>query len=51
LRPGRAVQLRSGRLDVGEAGEVASGGGQLEPELVACPAEVVQLAADADRLD
>ena len=45
------VQLRSGRLDVGEAGEVVGRGGQFEPEFVAGPAEVAQLAARADRLD
>ena len=44
-------RLRGGRLDVGQAGKVVSGGGQFEPELVAGPAQVAQLAAGADRLD
>lgn len=44
----RAARLRSGRLEVGQAGEVV-GGGEFEPQLVAGPAEVVQLAAGTHR--
>ena len=45
------VRLCGGGLELGQAGEAVGDGVQLEPELVAGPAEIAQLAASTDRLD
>ena len=45
-----AVRRCGGGFELGQAGEVVGGGGQLEPELVAGSTEIAQLAASANRL-